>query len=79
MLCLSLSPRAHHSKGLAAFMKAIGYLIPLMDNWSANYYNIMREVRVILIQEFDDANLSSTFYFNHVVHLWISMPIIDLE
>ena len=31
-------------------MKAIGYLIPLMDNESANYYT--REVMVILIREF---------------------------
>ena len=44
------SPRAHRGKGLAAFLKAIGYLIPLMDNESANYYT--REVMVILIREF---------------------------
>ena len=31
-------------------MKAIGYLIPLMDNLSANYYT--REVMLILIREF---------------------------
>jgi splicing factor 3B subunit 1 len=42
--------RAHRGKGLAAFLKAIGYLIPLMDNESANYYT--REVMVILIREF---------------------------
>ena len=44
------SSRAHRGKGLAAFLKAIGYLIPLMDNESANYYT--REVMVILIREF---------------------------
>ncbi len=44
------NPRAHRGKGLAAFLKAIGYLIPLMDNESANYYT--REVMVILIREF---------------------------
>eukprot|EP00731_Ephydatia_muelleri_P037159 Em0404g2a len=43
--------RAHRGKGLAAFLKAIGYLIPLMDNESANYY-YTREVMVILIREF---------------------------
>jgi splicing factor 3B subunit 1 len=37
-------------QGLAAFLKAIGYLIPLMDNLSANYYT--REVMLILIREF---------------------------
>ncbi len=42
--------RNHRGKGLAAFLKAIGYLIPLMDNESANYYT--REVMVILIREF---------------------------
>lgn len=47
---LTLPHRAHRGKGLAAFLKAIGYLIPLMDNESANYYT--REVMVILIREF---------------------------
>ena len=54
VLCTTVSypicPRAHRGKGLAAFLKAIGYLIPLMDNESANYYT--REVMVILIREF---------------------------
>ncbi|WAQ93784.1 SF3B1-like protein [Mya arenaria] len=36
--------------GLAAFLKAIGYLIPLMDAEYANYYT--REVMLILIREF---------------------------
>ena len=49
MLCCVFG-RAHRGKGLAAFLKAIGYLIPLMDNESANYYT--REVMVILIREF---------------------------
>ena len=38
------------AKGLAAFLKAIGYLIPLMDAEYANYYT--REVMLILIREF---------------------------
>ena len=37
-------------QGLAAFLKAIGYLIPLMDAEYANYYT--REVMLILIREF---------------------------
>ena len=37
-------------QGLAAFLKAIGYLIPLMDAEFANYYT--REVVLILIREF---------------------------
>ncbi|XP_011494618.1 PREDICTED: splicing factor 3B subunit 1 isoform X2 [Ceratosolen solmsi marchali] len=42
--------RNHRGKGLAAFLKAIGYLIPLMDAEYANYYT--REVMLILIREF---------------------------
>lgn len=42
--------RKHRGKGLAAFLKAIGYLIPLMDAEYANYYT--KEVMIILIREF---------------------------
>jgi len=42
--------RQFRGKGLAAFLKAIGYLIPLMDAEYANYYT--REVMLILIREF---------------------------
>lgn len=42
--------RKHRGKGLAAFLKAIGYIIPLMDDEYANYYT--KEVMVILIREF---------------------------
>jgi len=42
--------RQHRGKGLAAFLKAIGFIIPLMDSQYANYYT--KEVMVILIREF---------------------------
>ncbi|CAJ0942594.1 unnamed protein product, partial [Mesorhabditis belari] len=42
--------RLHRGKGLAAFLKAIGFLIPLMDSEYASYYT--REVMLILIREF---------------------------
>ncbi|CAM9289926.1 unnamed protein product [Chrysoparadoxa australica] len=42
--------RTHRGKGLAAFLKAIGFIIPLMDAAYANYYT--REVMVILVREF---------------------------
>ena len=42
--------RTHRGKGLAAFLKAIGYIIPLMDTEYANYYT--KEVMVVLIREF---------------------------
>jgi splicing factor 3B subunit 1 len=46
--------RAHRGKTLAAFLKAIGFIIPLMDAMYANYYT--REVMVILIREFATAD-----------------------
>lgn len=53
-ICGYQSPDAFNffpwSQGLAAFLKAIGYLIPLMDAEYANYYT--REVMLILIREF---------------------------
>ncbi|KAI9099335.1 armadillo-type protein [Phlyctochytrium arcticum] len=40
----------HRGKGLAAFLKAIGYIIPLMDAEYASYFT--KEVMIILIREF---------------------------
>lgn len=48
LFTLYFPPLRH--QGLAAFLKAIGYLIPLMDAEYANYYT--REVMLILIREF---------------------------
>ncbi|KAJ1642666.1 Splicing factor 3B subunit 1, partial [Dispira simplex] len=42
--------RKHRGKGLAAFLKAIGYIIPLMDAEYANYYT--KEVMLIVVREF---------------------------
>lgn len=42
--------RLHRGKTLAAFLEAIGFIIPLMDSDHANYY--AREVNHILIREF---------------------------
>ena len=42
--------KLHRGKGLAAFLKAIGYLIPLMDAEYANYYT--REVSAFFIYVF---------------------------
>jgi splicing factor 3B subunit 1 len=39
--------RKHRSKGLAAFLKAIGFIIPLMDASYANYYT--KEVRAVVL------------------------------
>lgn len=42
--------RQHRGKGLAAFLKAIGFIIPLMDANYANHYT--KEVMTTLIREF---------------------------
>ncbi|XP_039118085.1 splicing factor 3B subunit 1 [Dioscorea cayenensis subsp. rotundata] len=42
--------RSHRGKVLAAFLKAIGFIIPLMDAVYASYYT--KEVMFILIREF---------------------------
>lgn len=42
--------RSHRGKVLAAFLKAIGFIIPLMDAMYASYYT--KEVMVVLIREF---------------------------
>ncbi|KAK9458879.1 armadillo-type protein [Lipomyces oligophaga] len=47
---LWLGIRRHRGRGLAAFLKCIGFIIPLMDPEYANYYT--KEVMLILIREF---------------------------
>jgi len=51
---LWLGIRLHRGKGLAAFLKAIGFIIPLMDPEYASYYT--KEVTVILIREFQTSD-----------------------
>jgi splicing factor 3B subunit 1 len=46
--------RLHRGKGLAAFLKAIGFVIPLMDPEYASYYTT--DVTVILIREFQTSD-----------------------
>lgn len=48
--CTKLSFGKCRGKVLAAFLKSIGFIIPLMDAMYANYYT--REVMVILVREF---------------------------
>ena len=42
--------RSHRGKVLTAFLKAIGFIIPLMDDLYASYYT--KEVMQVLIMEF---------------------------
>jgi splicing factor 3B subunit 1 len=51
---LWLGIRLHRGKGLAAFLKAIGFIIPLMDPEYASYYT--KEATVILIREFQTSD-----------------------
>ena len=51
---LWLGIRLHRGKGLAAFLKAIGFIIPLTDPEYASYYT--KEVTVILIREFQTSD-----------------------
>ncbi|KAF7307565.1 Small nuclear ribonucleoprotein [Mycena indigotica] len=51
--------RLHRGKGLAAFLKAIGFIIPLMDPEYASYYT--KEVTVILIREFQTSDEEIVF------------------
>ncbi len=46
--------RKHRGKGLAAFVKAIGFIIPLMDPEYASYHT--KEVTDILIREFQTSD-----------------------
>ncbi|OUM51684.1 hypothetical protein BVG19_g804 [[Candida] boidinii] len=43
--------KKHRGKALASFLKALGYMIPLMDESYANYYT--REIFKILVREFE--------------------------
>ena len=49
-VCLTQLLHCCRGKVLAAFLKSIGFIIPLMDAMYANYYT--REVMVILVREF---------------------------
>ncbi|KAJ8461976.1 hypothetical protein ONZ51_g11204 [Trametes cubensis] len=46
--------RLHRGKSLAAFLKAIGFILPLMDPEYVQYY--IKEVTIILIREFQTSD-----------------------
>ena len=51
---LWLGIRHHRGRGLAAFLKAIGFIIPLMDSDSTLYF--VKEITPTLIREFQSAD-----------------------
>ncbi|CAD7949047.1 unnamed protein product [Amoebophrya sp. A25] len=57
-------------KDLAAFLKAIGYIVPLMDAEHANHYT--REVMIILIREFSTTDDEMKKIVLKVVHQCVS-------
>ncbi|KAJ1729808.1 U2 snRNP component prp10 [Coemansia sp. Benny D160-2] len=69
---LWLGIRKHRGKGLAAFLKAIGFIIPLMDVEYANHYT--REVMVILIREFQSPDEYMKNIVLKVVKQCVSTP-----
>ena len=46
--------RVHRGKSLAAFLKAIGFILPLMDPEHVSYY--VKEVTIVLIREFQTSD-----------------------
>jgi splicing factor 3B subunit 1 len=65
----------HRGKALAAFLKAIGFVIPLMDTEHANYYT--REVMVVLIREFSTPDEEMKRVVLKVVAQCVSTPGVD--
>ena len=65
------------SQGLAAFLKAIGFLIPLMDAEYANYYT--REVMLILIREFQSPDEEMKKIVLKVLRLNTNIPMPNYE
>eukprot|EP00915_Cephaloidophora_sp_WS-2016_P006300 GHVH01008299.1.p1 GENE.GHVH01008299.1~~GHVH01008299.1.p1 ORF type:complete len:1067 (+),score=199.81 GHVH01008299.1:52-3252(+) len=60
----------HRAKGLAAFLKAIGFIIPLMHSEHQAYYT--REVMVILVREFSTIDEEMKKIVLHVLKLIVS-------
>jgi len=69
--------RQHRGKGLAAFLKAIGFIIPLMDSNYANYYT--REVMVILVREFQSPDEEMKKIVLKVVKQCVSTNGVDVQ
>ena len=60
--------RTHRGKGLAAFLKAIGYLIPLMDAEYANYYTRYLYLFFYIFQNFYMTDIVSTSICHYVIN-----------
>ena len=73
---LWLGVKAQRGKTLAAFLKAIGYIIPLMDESYASFYT--KEVMVILIREFNTADEEMKKIVLKVLKQCVSTPGIDM-
>ncbi|KAJ7968251.1 splicing factor 3B subunit 1 [Quillaja saponaria] len=69
--------RQHRGKVLAAFLKAIGFIIPLMEALYASYYT--KEVMVVLIREFQSPDEEMKKIVLKVVKQCVSTEGVDAE
>ncbi|KAM7466089.1 hypothetical protein LguiB_013651 [Lonicera macranthoides] len=69
--------RSHRGKVLAAFLKAIGFIIPLMDAIYASYYT--KEVMVVLIREFQSPDEEMKKIVLKVVKQCVSTEGVDAD
>lgn len=69
--------RQHRGKGLAAFLKAVGYIIPLMDASYANHYT--KEVMTVLIREFQTPDEEMKKIVLKVIKQCVSTEGVDTE
>ncbi|KAF8403544.1 hypothetical protein HHK36_011648 [Tetracentron sinense] len=69
--------RSHRGKVLAAFLKAIGFIIPLMDAIYGSYYT--KEVMFILIREFQSPDEEIKKIVLKVVKQCVSMEGVEAE
>ncbi|KAG7714754.1 hypothetical protein KL949_004590 [Ogataea haglerorum] len=67
--------RRHRGRGLAAFLRAIGYIIPLMDEEYSNYYT--REVFRVLTREFSSPEDEMKRTVLRIVKQCCSMELVD--
>lgn len=74
---LWIGTRAHHGKVLAAFLKAVGFIIPLMEPEHSGFYT--KEIMPILIREFETADEEMKKIVMKVVKQCVGTEGVDAE
>ncbi|KAH3662218.1 hypothetical protein OGAPHI_005466 [Ogataea philodendri] len=67
--------RRHRGRGLAAFLRALGYIIPLMDEEYSNYYT--REVFRVLTREFSSPEDEMKRTVLRIINQCCSIEVVD--